>query len=249
MREHIATVGCWDFNLETPAFSHSTVLWKENDIIYIGTYPHRKFDISELDTLTGDAVIPEEVYGAWHDGLTEVPDPPPSDAYMKKPALVSYTRGSSSIAEGVLAEAEILETLKKYPHPNIAVYYGCVREGDLITALCYKRYEYTISEAVRDDLIPVDRRAAILEGIAAGLQHLHSLGLVHNDINANNIMFDEQLNPVIIDFDSCRKEGEEFPGATIGWEDDHDISTKDIDLAALKLVEKFITGEFSGMPA
>ncbi|KAG6245556.1 hypothetical protein E4U23_005282 [Claviceps purpurea] len=41
-----------------------------------------------------------------------------------------------------------------------------------------------------------------LEGIERDVRHLHSLGIVHNDISPANIMFDELDRPVIIDFDS-----------------------------------------------
>ena len=42
---------------------------------------------------------------------------------------------------------------------------------------------------------------------------LHALGLVHNDINTDNIMFaDKDSNiPIIIDFDSCAVKGHPLP--------------------------------------
>jgi len=42
-----------------------------------------------------------------------------------------------------------------------------------------------------------------LEGIASGVGHMHSLGLIHNDIDPSNIMITEDDSPVVIDFDSC----------------------------------------------
>lgn len=49
-----------------------------------------------------------------------------------------------------------------------------------------------------------------LQGIESGIRHMHSLGLVHNDINPSNIMIDSADRPVIIDFDSCKQEGEKL---------------------------------------
>jgi len=43
-----------------------------------------------------------------------------------------------------------------------------------------------------------------LDGIEKGVRHLHLLGLVYNDINLANIIFEKDGTPVIIDFGSCR---------------------------------------------
>lgn len=47
-------------------------------------------------------------------------------------------------------------------------------------------------------------------GIKAGIEHLHALGLVHLDINPSNVMISFNNKLVIIDLDSCQKEGEEL---------------------------------------
>lgn len=38
---------------------------------------------------------------------------------------------------------------------------------------------------------------------------MHALGLIHNDLNPSNIMMNGD-SPVIIDFDSCKREGEKL---------------------------------------
>jgi serine/threonine protein kinase len=62
-----------------------------------------------------------------------------------------------------------------------------------------------------------------LDGILAGIRHLHSLGIIYNDITPANIIFEEDDTPVIIDFDSCRKVGDLLHGTkrTHGWHDPH----------------------------
>ncbi|KAK5798648.1 hypothetical protein VI817_004938 [Penicillium citrinum] len=66
-----------------------------------------------------------------------------------------------------------------------------------------------------------------LDGLRAGILHLHSLGLFHNDINPGNVMLDEDGNFILIDFDSCRHIGEDLKvsktGRTYGW---HDLMSK-----------------------
>jgi serine/threonine protein kinase len=53
-----------------------------------------------------------------------------------------------------------------------------------------------------------DKTISSLAGVLDGIQHLHSLDIVHNDINPANIMFDKDGTLVLIDFDSCRYIGE-----------------------------------------
>lgn len=61
----------------------------------------------------------------------------------------------------------------------------------------------------------------VLAGIESGIRHLHSLGLVHNDINPTNIMRDGD-KAIIIDSGSCRAVGEslEDVGRTYEWCDE-----------------------------
>lgn len=56
---------------------------------------------------------------------------------------------------------------------------------------------------------PLDK-TAFLEGIKAGIQHLHALRLVHNGINPSNIIVDEHDQPIIIDFDTYDHHGEKL---------------------------------------
>jgi len=72
-----------------------------------------------------------------------------------------------------------------------------------------------------------------LNGIEKGIQHLHSLGLVHNDINPSNIMLDKDVL-VIIDFDSCRPIGKSLNevGRTYEWYDEsvqYSLPSNDLD--------------------
>ncbi|KAJ7130614.1 hypothetical protein C8R44DRAFT_775883, partial [Mycena epipterygia] len=79
-------------------------------------------------------------------------------------------------------------------------------------------------DAVKKTLIS-DKKAFIdkvIAGIRLGLEHIHSLGYVHNDLNPRNIVLDKEFKvPIIIDFDSCYKIGESLKGkkaGTVDWE-------------------------------
>lgn len=80
---------------------------------------------------------------------------------------------------------------------------------------------------------PLQIRDDCLNGVEKGIVHLHSLGLIHNDINPSNIMFDEDV-PVIIDFDSCRPVGQSLEGVgrTFEWYDEsvqYSLPSNDLD--------------------
>ncbi|KAK3371019.1 hypothetical protein B0T24DRAFT_705731 [Lasiosphaeria ovina] len=62
----------------------------------------------------------------------------------------------------------------------------------------------------------------ILTGIERGINHLHALGLVHNDINPSNVMLDGFGEAAIVDFGSCRRVGGSLEGAgrTYEWYDE-----------------------------
>jgi serine/threonine protein kinase len=72
---------------------------------------------------------------------------------------------------------------------------------------------------------------------------MHDLGLVHNDLNPSNIIMDGD-NPVIIDFDSCKREGDKLgsKAGTCGWTvDGEDYSKRDNDLYSLSKIQSALT--------
>ncbi|OCK75919.1 hypothetical protein K432DRAFT_385829, partial [Lepidopterella palustris CBS 459.81] len=87
-------------------------------------------------------------------------------------------------------EAKVLKFLKQYPHPNIVKYHGYIYR--------YKDIPYNLNIT------------ACINGIRAGIRHLYSLRLAHNDLNPTNIALNGNDNPIILDFGSCKKFGKEL---------------------------------------
>jgi serine/threonine protein kinase len=155
----------------------------------------------------------------------------PHNYYVKTPDLWAYT--SSNLEQQILREIEVCELLKRHPHRNVAFYYGCEVTRGRVSGICFKSYTSTLAERVnpkclcKSDFLSRGRLHvdAIIErsldGILAGIHHLHSLGIIHNDINPSNVMFEDDGTPVIIDFDSCREIGESLHQTkrTHGWHD------------------------------
>ncbi|KAL9639405.1 MAG: hypothetical protein Q9164_000946 [Protoblastenia rupestris] len=83
-----------------------------------------------------------------------------------------------------------------------------------------------------------------IQGIESGIHHLHSLGYVHNDIGGPSIMLMEDDVPVIMDFDSCVKEGEKsLEGPKYNWYDDSydtTVARKRNDYSGLKKVREWL---------
>ncbi|KAI0973625.1 kinase-like domain-containing protein [Xylaria arbuscula] len=117
-----------------------------------------------------------------------------------------------------LAEIQICETLKNHPHPNVAQYLGCIEKDNKIHGICFVKYKITLADHLAKGYpIDVDHCMA---GLEKAVSHLHSLKLVHNDIKPSNIMFDDNNEPILIDFDSCQYDGQALlKGGTSQWAD------------------------------
>jgi serine/threonine protein kinase len=180
----------------------------------------RSFQPTDLNTASLDITpIPSEHFcPKIEHNITEVLNVRPN-TYIKRPSLIYWGLSDTNPTwhgEIVLQEAEVCEVLKRNPHPNIAQYYGCLVEAERIIGLCFVKYNSTISKRLIGSSLA--EREAYMEGIECGVFHLHQLGLIHNDLNPNNILMDGDV-PFIIDFDSCRRKGEKlgYKAGTFGW--------------------------------
>jgi serine/threonine protein kinase len=205
---------------------------RQDNVLYSAKWKDRRqkpFDISQLYDVQQLETIDKapKMRADW----TVVPG---FDCYIKTPSLFEYC-GSHDIEKRILREVETCEVLRKHPHPNIASYYGCRETRGRVSGICFKQYTSTLAERVNPQHLnkstfllssrPLvsDAMKERLGGILDGIQHLHSLGLVHNDITPSNIMLDDDGTLVLIDFDSCRKVGELLceteTKRTHGWHD------------------------------
>lgn len=159
--------------------------------------------------------------------------------YVKQPSLIHCgdSKDMTEVRNLVLQEAQIYEMLAQSPHPNVAKYLGCQVENGLITGLCLEKYGISLSQMV-DEEQKID--VTICRGsIKKGIEHLHSLGLVHGDLNPNNILSHGE-GFVVIDFDSCARRGEKLglKGGTEQYTQDYDIAEFSNDWYAFdKIVE------------
>lgn len=156
---------------------------------------------------------------------------PTNESHVKKPAIDDLV--NPKLESQMEHEIQVWEIIKQHPHPALAVYHGCVESEGRASGLVFTQYEETLSQRVnpgrlcKRDFIASGRPLVQpwmrrwLESIESGLGHLHSLGLVHNDITPANIMLGDKNEAVIIDCDSTCRIGESLVDKkrTYGWAD------------------------------
>lgn len=202
----------WEFNGD-PRLLYTLVIFQEGDR-YFSAKLFEKFASPEnLMTIKQDSLeeIPvDHIWPPLEDGLSICDDPEKPDVYIKRPRLTGYD-GSASLGSLLIQEARVCQILMRNEHPNIARYLGCVANDGRVTGLCFERYSETLAERLQDGR-PVDQESCFQQ-IRAGINHLHSLNLVHNDIRLGNIMAldNEGKSFVVIDFDSCAAKGCPLP--------------------------------------
>ncbi|KAF1999693.1 hypothetical protein P154DRAFT_523026 [Amniculicola lignicola CBS 123094] len=195
--------------------------------------------------------IPDEKIYPLHDKMMSVVAPDQIEQqnyYIKRPkAWCAGNEYMLKLLPRILfEEAEILEFLNQdqHRHPNIIRYHGCTVKRGRITGLALKKYDVMLQN--RYQYVPRNLDVAVcMGGIRAGVKHLHSLGLAHNDLNPTNIALDAEDNPVILDFGSCKKFGEELISAgTPGWiDEDYTTSAPQHDIIAIGKIEAWLGEE------
>ncbi|KAF4631209.1 hypothetical protein G7Y89_g6923 [Cudoniella acicularis] len=146
--------------------------------------------------------------------------------YIKRHAFgqCDDTKGTDALSKILLSEVLVLEQISQSPHPHIVCYYG----PESTSVYLYSR------------ISTIDKEKFV-KAVESPVDHLHSLGLAHNDINLQNIMVRDRI-PVLIDFGSTQPFGKslESPG-TFGWyEEDFTTSEKKHDTYALAKLRKWI---------
>lgn len=115
--------------------------------------------------------------------------------------------------EEMLAEIRTLELLLRSPHPHLPAYFGCLVEGDCqwVSGVVLPRYPKRLADiASSGELEAIDRPRVVAE-LQSAIAHLHSHGLAHNDVSPWNVMLDDALRVILIDFGACLPFGQYIP--------------------------------------
>jgi serine/threonine protein kinase len=110
-----------------------------------------------------------------------------------------------------------MEQISKSPHLYIVNYYGCRVKRGRITAILLERLYKTLTQYVSTPNFQQLDKVKFVEALESSVDHLHSLGLAHNDVNPDNIMVKDGM-PVLIDFGSSQPFGNHLQSlGTEGW--------------------------------
>jgi len=262
--EFINARQCFDLVDGNLKFIYSRVLYRQDGIFFCAKSPNRNVDrgiCADLDGLEDVKPVPPEAYRpiAPLDCTTVVLQDDHSNLYVKHTNLMAFD-GPADLSDLVLKELGACEVIRKHPpHPNVAVYHGCLVSDGRVTGLCFTKYPETLMSKLNPaclnksafilsrDRSVARKKAAMryLPGIEAGIRHLHSLGLVHNDVNPANVMITEEDTPVIVDFDSSSPPGTSLDKTkrTHGWFcRDVCVSQERNDLDALAELRVWLAG-------
>ncbi|RMZ70055.1 serine threonine- kinase [Pyrenophora seminiperda CCB06] len=183
----------------------------------------------------------EDVYPEVPSGITVISPPIDETLFLKKPKLHLDFIGTGLLPKLMLHEAETMELLLRNPHPYIVRYHGCLIKRGRIVSLVLDRLPITLQHRFEKNVQHFNVEDC-MNKIKAAVQHLHSLGLAHNDLTPMNIMVDKCDDPFIIDFGSCQPFGNTLITAgTPGWiDEDFTESAQKHDDIALKKIRKWI---------
>ncbi|KAJ7887630.1 hypothetical protein B0H14DRAFT_2695629 [Mycena olivaceomarginata] len=239
------TSDVWRFDKDPEEFAFTAMLWEQNGDFYHYRREERNSDANaDIELFQKAILVPRDYY------LARLPPPgapatrAPSTAladpnvFFKRTEPIMYDPTHTEKcrpADDQADEMRICEELRQNPHPNICRYLGYVPtlDGNSIAGLCFERHEMNLDSAVEDNF---------------SLDHLHSLGYAHNDINPGNIVLTKTGLAVIIDFDSCHQIGESLRGkkaGTVNWDHQSEISLPENDYHLLREVEEVLENEDS----
>lgn len=213
----------------------------------------RKYDLTAQDVRANLRMIPDhDVFPKMTQEFTLLPQHSNvTELFLKRPQIHCLLEefGGSIVPQMLLEEVQVMELLARHPHPNIVPYHGCVVKRGYITGIAITRYEKILDHRFHNNASHLDLDRFERQ-CRDGIDHIHSLGLAHNDLNPSNIALDSHDNPVIIDWGSCKEFGELLLSAgTPGWiEDEFDVSRKEHDLFALDKIMAWMRVEKDKFP-
>lgn len=109
-------------------------------------------------------------------------------------------------------EIDIYKKLKKYPHKNVNAIKFIYQTNKFLLVISEYLDGYVLSEQLCRSLYD-ENLFDIFEGVVEGINHLHSLNVIHCDMKPENIIISVKkikenivCIPIIVDFDFCRLE-------------------------------------------
>jgi len=234
----------WTFSAEEPEVRH--VIYRNNSGDFFHTTDLRGFrEALESD---GTMIAKDEILIRQGSPIPLLEYAGPmylDDDYLKVPPYDCYVPGDSLVRDVSFVEVSAYETLRSNPHSGIAEYRGCIVVDGYVEGIVPKKYKRTLMEAVNEGL-EIDK-GRIIDVITDTVAHIHSFGLVHNDLSPHNIMLNDDLDPVIIDMETCMAESRPAIRSvgTPGWSGNWWTSSLRNDEIALERIRLWLNGLYN----
>jgi serine/threonine protein kinase len=228
---------------ERLVFSHTSIVAVQNGEIYQGNSESKAKEVKELSP-----VPREDIFPPCPANLTRAPQ-----IYIKIPDVALYSPDhKDDIPQLLLREAKIYEILRQHPHPNVGQSLGCIVGDDgRLEGLALLKYKSTLFERAHDiSSFGLGQREQCIAAVKSALEHLHSLGLSHNDLSPFNVMFTDKGEPVLLDFDTCHPVGMVLDkGGKVGdWQGIsravYKESSTECDLKALEYLDIWLNNKY-----
>ncbi|KAH7886444.1 hypothetical protein F5I97DRAFT_1967788 [Phlebopus sp. FC_14] len=202
----------------------------------------------------------ETFFGEFKEGKLEAPlaSQHAKDVYIKRPNVYTYAIYAFDVElekeKGITETAEAAQKADAQVRSDIAAAFrrlhlrrGASVRGDMpeislsdfMSDENAKRKEELEKDPgkesdTKEERDPKDRVSMIIKGVRAGLDHLHGLGYVHNDVTPESIMIEDDDNPVLTDFSACGRLRElvddpvETPGYVVESTATHEAKKDDL---------------------
>lgn len=242
----LTIVESYDPGAETPKYVTFFLLDDDKDLWFGESHKgKREISLEEYQDAL-ELVSDEELYPAIPGGVSLTIAPEHLDdisAFVKTPGLYSYEsyKGTDFIPRSILEETLIMEQLSRSPHPNIIHYHGCRVKRGRITAIILERLGQSLTHYAQTPGYAQLNKTEFFTALESAVHHIHAIGLVHNDINPDNIMVKDGT-PVLIDFGSCQPFGKRLQSlGTVGWfEKEFFTSEQEHDTFSMKKLREWL---------
>lgn len=117
--------------------------------------------------------------------------------------LVAVKILSSELAASEVARARFqreAEAAAKISHPNVATVHrvGHLADGVPFLVMPYVRGPNLAQRLIADGARPLEETRSVLVSVASALEAAHAQGIVHRDVCAENVLFDETTGRVLL---------------------------------------------------
>ncbi|MEP6765144.1 MAG: serine/threonine-protein kinase [Gemmatimonadaceae bacterium] len=130
-----------------------------------------------------------------------------TDEHLQRPVAIKtlppHLAADARVRDRFLREARTAGALS---HPNIVpIYSAAERDGVVYFAMRYINGESLAERIARNGILPPSEVVSLLRQLASALSYAHANGVVHRDIKAENVLFDNETGRAMLtDFGIAR---------------------------------------------